>query len=109
MAGHLRHLSPLAGRGRLASGALAKRSKSGEGAFGGRAPGDGKQGGGGGVPRGSDSRRGPLTRIPSLRFRFARNPTSPRTRGEVECAARLSVAVPHRGTSPAKHFAIGYA
>src|SRR5262249_17955195 len=38
----------------------------------------------GGDPAGSDSRRRPLTRIPSLRLRYARNPTSPRKRGEVE-------------------------
>src|SRR5262249_33320335 len=61
------HLSPLTGRGRLASGALAKRSKSGEGGF----------------PAGTNSRPRPLTRIPSLRLRCARNPTSPRKRGEV--------------------------
>src|SRR5262249_18272741 len=39
--GHLPHLSPLAGRRRLASGALAKRSKAGEGALPqARTPGD---------------------------------------------------------------------
>src|SRR5262245_27256083 len=32
-ASHLLHLAPRAGRGRFASGAVAKRSKSGEGAF----------------------------------------------------------------------------
>src|SRR5262245_535360 len=69
------HLSPLAGRepapdlirGRLASGALAQRSKSGEGA----------------LPQARTRGDAPS---PGFR-RFARNPTSPRQRGEVEQAA----------------------
>src|SRR5262249_54559250 len=39
---------------------------------------------GGGLLAGSDSWPRPLTRIPSLRLRYARNPTSPRKRGEVK-------------------------
>src|SRR5215475_2759263 len=73
----LLHLSPRAGRGRFASGALAKRSKSGEGA----------------CPPAQT--RGDA---PSPGFlRFARNPTSPCTRGEV-----AQVALPHPQRSAGK-------
>ena len=41
---------------------------------------------------GSDSRQRPLTRIPSLRLRCARNPTSPRKRVEVAQVAPDGVA-----------------
>src|SRR5499426_2331235 len=57
---HTLHLAPLAGRGRFASGALAKRSKSGEGAF----------------PQAQPRGHAPS---PDL-LRFARKSTSPRTR-----------------------------
>src|SRR5262245_40643847 len=69
-ASRLLHLAPLAGRGRFASGALAKRSKSGEGA----------------VPQAQTRGSAPSPGF----LRCARNPTSPRTRGEVEYAARLA-------------------
>src|SRR5215510_15123555 len=59
----LLHLSPRAGRGRFASGALAKRTKSGEGA----------------CPQAQARRYAPSPGF----LRCARNPTSPRTRGEV--------------------------
>src|SRR5215472_1313991 len=59
---------------------------------------DAKQVGQGGDPTSSDSRQRPLTRIPSLRLRFARNPTSPHKRGEVELAARPSLW--NRDTKP---------
>src|SRR5262245_39127919 len=65
---HLRHLSPRAGRGRFASGAMAKRSKSG----------------GGACPRARTRGYAPLPGF----LRCARNPTSPRKRGEVEQAVR---------------------
>src|SRR5215510_15376708 len=71
----LLHLAPRAGRGRFASGVLATRSKSGEGA----------------CPQ-------PQTRgyAPSPGFfRCARNPTSPRTRGEV-----AQVALPRTSRYP---------
>src|SRR5215813_917771 len=56
----LLHLSPLAGRGRFASGAMAKRSKSGEGA----------------CPQAQARGYAPSPGF----LRCARNPTSPRTR-----------------------------
>src|SRR5262245_15771617 len=66
---HLLHLSPRAGRGRFASGALAKRSKSGEGA----------------CPQAQARGYAPSPGF----LRCARNPTSPRTRGEVAQVALL--------------------
>src|SRR5262245_2444818 len=65
---HLRHLSPRAGRGRFASGALAKRSKSGEGAC-------------------PQARTRGYAPSPGF-LRCARNPTSPRARGGGEQAVR---------------------
>src|SRR5262245_63523738 len=58
----LLHLAPRAGRGRLASGALAKRSKSGEGA----------------CPQAQTRGSAPPPRF----LRSPWNPTSPRPRGE---------------------------
>ena len=61
-----------------------------------------------GLPAGTGSRRRPLpsqslwrllARIPSLRLRFARNPTSPRKRGEVVQAARRLPQQRSRGAS----------
>src|SRR5215813_8357764 len=69
-ASHLLHLAPRAGRGRFASGAVAKRSKSGEGAF----------------PQAETRGTAPSPGF----LRCARNPTSPRTRGEVEYVAASS-------------------
>src|SRR5215510_4113182 len=63
----LLHLAPRAGRGRFASGALATRSKSGEGA----------------CPQAQTRGYAPSPGF----FRCAWNPTSPRTRGEVAQAA----------------------
>src|SRR5262245_22474732 len=68
-ASHFLHRAPRAGRGRFASGAVAKRSKSGEGAF----------------PQAETRGTAPSSGF----LRCARNPTSPRTRGEVEKVQRL--------------------
>src|SRR5262249_31950198 len=64
---HLLHLSPHAGRGRFASGAPAQQSKWG----------------GGACPQAQTRGYAPSPGF----LRCARNPTSPRTRGEVEQAA----------------------
>src|SRR5262245_23411477 len=83
LAGRWRHLSRRAGRGGFASGALAKRSKSGEGA----------------CPQGQTRGYAPSPGF----LRCAWNPTSPRVRqgDRIWLAAwRLATRAPIRPTSP---------